>query len=201
MSPKTFIFYGASGSGKGTQALLLKKYLEKIDNSRKTLYMETGVHLRELAKDDSYTSHLTRDVIENGSLMPEFLPIWTWSNFLINNFTGKENLILDGLARRVDEAPVLDGALKFYKSEKPSVIILNVSDSWSTKRLTERGRRDDNKEGIKRRIDWYKLNVIPTIEFFRNQISTYNTYDINGEQTIEEVHNEIIGKLQNIESK
>lgn len=195
MNQKTFIFYGASGSGKGTQALLLKEYLEKLDSNRKTLYMETGTHLRELAKDNSYTSQLTRNVIENGKLMPEFLPIWIWSNFLINNFTGEENLILDGLARRVDEAPVLDGALKFYKSEKPSVIILNVSDEWSTQRLTERGRKDDNKEGIKRRIDWYKSNVIPTIEFFRKHTPTYNIYDINGEQTVEEVHNEIMKKI------
>lgn len=190
-----YIFYGSSGSGKGTQASLLKEYLEKRDNNTKTLYMETGINIRELSKNNNYTGVLTRDVMESGGLMPEFIPIWIWSNFFVNNFTGRENLILDGLARRVDEAPILDGALKFYKCNKPNVIILNVSDDWSTKRLLERGRLDDKKDGIKRRIEWYKSNVVPTIEFFRDN-SDYIIHDINGEQSIEDVHNEIIEKLK-----
>lgn len=196
MTPKTYIFYGSSGSGKGTQASLLKKYLEKGDRENETLYIETGLHLREFIKSDNYSSKLTKNLLENGKLLPEFLPIWIWTDFFVKNFkTGKEHLILDGLARRVDEAPVLDNALKFYGREKPEVIILNVSHEWGVKRLLERGRHDDNKADIKRRIEWYDSNVVPTIQFFRNN-SDYLVHEINGEQTIEQVHEEIVSKLK-----
>jgi adenylate kinase family enzyme len=146
-------------------------------------------------KKDNYTGKLTKDIINSGELLPEFLPIWMWSDFLIDNFkTGKENLILDGLARRVDEAPVLDKALKFYNRRKPEVIILNVSHEWGVERLLKRGRHDDHEEHIKKRIEWYDTNVVPTIEFFRNN-PDYTVHEINGEQTIEEVHEEIIKKI------
>lgn len=195
MTPKTYILYGSSGSGKGTQALLLKEYLEKQDNENETLYLETGAHFRKFMEKDSYTGKLTKNIVDNGELMPEFLPIWIWTDFLIHNFkTGKEHLILDGLARRVDEAPVLDKALKFYKREKPEIIILNVSHQWSMKRLLERGRHDDYEDNIKLRIQWYDANVVPTIEFFKNN-PDYIVHEINGEQTIEEVQEEIIKKI------
>lgn len=195
MAPKTYIFYGSSGSGKGTQALLLKEYLEKQNGENETLYIETGFRLREFTKKDNYSSKLTNNILESGELLPEFLPIWIWTDFLIDNVkTGKEHLILDGLARRVDEAPVLDKALKFYDREKPEVIILNVSPEWSMKQLLERGRHDDHEEHIKRRIEWYDVNVVPTVELFRNN-PYYIVHEINGEQSIEEVHEEIIKKI------
>ena len=196
MTPKTYIFYGSSGSGKGTQALLLKKHLEKQDSKDTTLYLETGAHFREFIEKDNHTSRLTKNILEDGGLLPEFLPIWIWTDFFINNFkTGREHLILDGLARRVDEAPVLDKALKFYNREKPEVIILNVSQEWGVERLLKRGRHDDYEDNIKLRIEWYDANVAPTIEFFRNN-PDYIIHEINGEQTIEEVHNEIVSKLK-----
>ena len=195
MAPKTYIFYGSSGSGKGTQASFLKEYIEREVGENKTLYIETGARFREFMKKDNYTGKLTKDIINSGELLPEFLPIWMWSDFLIDNFkTGKENLILDGLARRVDEAPVLDKALKFYNRRKPEVIILNVSHEWGVERLLKRGRHDDHEEHIKKRIEWYDTNVVPTIEFFRNN-PDYTVHEINGEQTIEEVHEEIIKKI------
>lgn len=195
MIPKTYILYGPSGSGKSTQAALLKKYIEKQDSENETLYIETGLRLREFIKRDNYSSKLTKNTLEAGELLPEFLPVWIWTDFLIDNLkTGKEHLILDGLARRVNEALVLDNALKFYSREKPDVIILNVSPQWSIQRLLERGRYDDNEADIKKKIEWYNSDVIPTIKFFREN-PNYTVHEINGEQTIEKVNEEIIKKI------
>jgi adenylate kinase family enzyme len=102
-------------------------------------------------------------------------------------------LILDGLSRRAYEAPVLDDALKFYKREKPFVIIINVSDEWAKNHLLSRGRADDNKLDIDARLAWFKTNVEPTIDYFRNN-DYYNVLEINGEQSIEDVHKEILAK-------
>src|SRR3989338_9488598 len=125
MKPKAFLIFGRSGSGKGTQANLLKEYLEK-ETKKKVLYIETGERFREFKNGDSLSSRLAKDIIEHGRLMPEFLPIWIWADFLVKNFTGEEYIITDGLSRRADEAPVLDSAMKFYGIE-PFVICINVS--------------------------------------------------------------------------
>ena len=56
MQPQTFIFFGPSGSGKGTQAKLLQEILKQKDPERKIIYIETGQKFRELAEGDSFTA-------------------------------------------------------------------------------------------------------------------------------------------------
>ena len=195
MELQTVIFYGRSGSGKGTQAALLQKYIEKKDSKRQVLYLQTGDEMRALGKRGTYTAKSTKKIIYEGGLMPAFLPIWAWSNFFIEKCTGDDHIILDGVARRVEEAPVLFGALKFYgKGKKPTVIILNVSRETAIKFLMGRGRHDDNEDDINERLDWFEENVVPTINLFRNN-PDYKIHEISGEQSIEEVHEQIIKSL------
>jgi adenylate kinase family enzyme len=70
-----------------------------------------------------------------------------------------------------------------------------VSHEWATDKLLKRGREDDNKEEIENRLNWYYQNVVPALNFFRND-SYYKFLPINGEQTIEEVHKEILEKAE-----
>jgi len=88
----------------------------------------------------------------------------------------------------------LDSAIRFYKRKDPVVIYLNVSREWSIQRLLNRGRSDDDIEQINKRLDWFDEDVIPAIDYLKNN-STYNFIDINGEQTIEEVFREIEQKI------
>lgn len=194
--PETFIFFGPSGSGKGTQANLLKEYLEKHDSERKTLYVETGQRFRDfVAHNTSHTRDLTKDVMDSGGLMPEFMPIWVWAQFLVDNFSGEEHLILDGLSRRAHEAPVLDGAMKFYKRDKPFVVEIKVSREWALERLMGRGRSDDDPIKITTRLDWYWEQVLPAVEFFRTS-PDYYFLEINGEQPIENVHGDLVKAVE-----
>lgn len=186
------MFFGPSGSGKGTQAKLLMDFLEN-KQGRKVIYIETGQKIREFIINGGYTSRLTKEIIDKGGLLPAFLPVWLWTSHLNENFTGEEDLVLDGLCRRPYEAPVLDSALKFYKLDKPFVVSLNVSRDWSMERLKSRGRKDDTEEYINSRLDWYEKEVAPSVDFFRNN-PDYNLLEINGEQPIEKVYEEIIQK-------
>ena len=192
MTSQTFIFFGRSGCGKGTQAHLLQQKLEQ--SGGKVLYIETGAKFREFMEKDTYTSHMTKEVMANGGLLPAFLPIWVWSNFLIENFTGQEHLILDGLSRRAFEAPILDSMVSFYKRDRPYVILIDVSREWSKERLMGRKRADDTDEYIESRLNWYDREVVPAIEYFRNH-SGYHFLEVDGEKTIEEVNEEIMDKL------
>ncbi len=193
MNPKTFIFFGRSGCGKGTQAKFLIETLQKLDSQKRVLYLETGQKFREFSTEASYTSKLVKGVMEQGGLLPEFLPIWIWSEYLVRHMDGNEHMVLDGLSRRPHEALILDSAMKFYKREKPFVISIDVSREWAGDRLRNRGRSDDNKIDIEARLNWYDENVVPVLEYFKDN-PYYQFVSINGEQEIEQVHQEILAK-------
>ena len=192
---QTFIFFGRSGSGRGTQANLLMDFLEK-QKGAKPVYIETGEKFRNfIKKEDNHTSQMTRKVLDQGGLMPVFMPIWLWTGELVEKFSGKEDLILDGLCRRPDEAPVLDSALKFYGLKKPNIIYIKPGKNWSLEKLRSRGREDDDKEeDMMRKLSWFDWNVMPAMSYFHGN-DYYNFIEINGERTIEEVHAEIIQKV------
>lgn len=190
---RAYIFFGRSGSGKGTQAKMLCDYLEE-KTGRKSLYVETGEMFRKFKNEETYSSSLTKDVMEKGGLMPEFLPIWIWSDVLVKNYTGEENLILDGLSRRIDEAPVLDSALSFYRFNNPYVIYIDVPREKAFDMMKSRGRADDSDEYINERLDWFEDDVVPAINYFRNNFK-YKFTPIDGTKSIEEVHKEILEKI------
>lgn len=193
MSPQTFVFIGRSGCGKGTQSKLLEEYLNKVDPARKVFYQETGPRFRELITGENYTSRLSRTIYENGGLQPPFLAIWTWVDDFVAKITGDEHLIMDGSPRTRVEAETLDSAFAFYDM-KPFIIFLDVHNEVSHKRLAARGRMDDlHPEKVQKRLDWYERDVVPALEFFKDSPNCKFLH-INGDQTISEVHREIIEK-------
>ncbi len=194
MSAKSFIFFGASGAGKGTQAKLLLEHLKQADQERGVVYVETGAEFRQFMENDNFTSGCVKKVLAEGGLLPEFLPIWIWTSALIRGFTGNENIVFDGICRRIPEAPVVDGALDFYNFKDRYVVYIKVSKEWALKRLLERGRYDDNEEDIRARLDWYEQNVVPVVDIFRKN-DKYKFIQVNGEQSIEDVQKEILKEI------
>lgn len=193
---KTVIFYGISGAGKGTQAELLAKYLElEAPEQHPSLYIETGQLFRGFVKGEGYSNELTKARVEEGGLLPAFLPIYIWSTTFVEEFNGTQHLILDGLARRIEEVPVLDSALSFYGREDYQIISLEISDETAIERLKNRGRSDDyiDEQAIARKIAWYHKDVQPCIAKFKEMGKT--VLRVDGGQSIEDIHKEILAKL------
>ena len=191
---KTVIFYGRSGSGKGTQAVLLKKFLEEHGDRNEVLYYETGQSLRKLAEEDSVAGKLTKSVLDSGGLMPTMLVVWQWGDYFMHEVKTDKHLILDGVARRAMEAPLVEGALEFFERKDPTVILIDTPREWSMEKLLERGRADDTKDNINKRLDWYDENVIPAIDYFKNS-DTFKVLNIKGDQPIVDVHNDVLEAL------
>ncbi len=193
-----FIIMGRSGCGKGTQADLLKKVLEGRGSStggEKVLHVTTGGGFREFIDGDSYAAKVSKEITNTGGLNPEFLAIWNWSNIFIKNLQGDESVILDGAPRRVDEMAPLHSAVQFYGFGKPTVIYLNVSETWAMDKLASRGREDDrNRVEQEKKMEWFNEDMLPCIEKYMHD-PRYAFIHVNGEQTVEEVHSEIISKL------
>ena len=60
--------------------------------------------------------------------------------------------------------------------------------------MMERKRSDDTPEKIQNRLSWYERDVVPSFEYFKGK-DGYNFIKINGEQTVEDVHKDIIKAL------
>lgn len=195
---KFFIFIGRSGCGKGTQVDLLKSKLEEMGH-KKVLHITTGGSFREFISGGSYIASLSRKVNEEGGLQPEFLAVWNWANIFIKTLTGEETIILDGAPRKVFEVSVLHSAISFLGYEKPTVIYLDIKESTARERLLGRGREDDkNKINVDLRMKWFEMDVLDSIAEYMID-PRYNVIHINGEQSEQDVHQEIISKLDLID--
>ncbi|HPR83985.1 MAG TPA: hypothetical protein PL034_00275, partial [Candidatus Paceibacterota bacterium] len=72
--PQTIIFVGRSGSGKGTQIDLLKKYLETQDKDIKIREIVMGNIFRNFFNGDSFVQKMAKEVtMEKGQFQPDFL--------------------------------------------------------------------------------------------------------------------------------
>lgn len=190
---ETVIFIGRSGCGKGTQASLLRDYIHERDyEKRKILDIETGERFRQFIREENYSAKLSKKIYDAGLRQPNFLGTYMWSCILLEQLEEEMHIFFDGVGRSRPEAEMLTGALEFYKREKPKVIYLDVSRKWSEEKLLKRGRMDDtNLEKIDARLDWFDKDVMPAVEYFKIT-PAYTFVNVNGEQTVEEVHREIL---------
>lgn len=193
MESQTFVFFGIVGSGKGTQVKLLMDFL-KAKDGKECLYAYPGNEFRKIIDSGSYTATLMKDSVSRGELQPGFFPDAIVANMLINSLTTDSHLITDGYPRAIDQSKSFEAMVKFYKRENVKIVYIELSKEESIKRLKLRGRHDDTDEGIAKRFDEYVNNVIPAMNYFKDKAG-YTIYAINGEQSVEDVHKEIISKL------
>ena len=189
----TVVFIGRSGCGKGTQADLLKNRIARFDkNKRQILYIETGGRFRKFIEEDSYSSEISKAIYDRDERQPDFLACLMWARMLVEELLPDMHLVFDGAPRSHIEATLLSTALKFYKRTSPTVIYLNVGRKWAEERLLSRGRQDDKTlSKINKRLDWFEADTWPAIEYFKTN-SLYRVLEIDGEQSVEKVHAEII---------
>lgn len=194
MKKKTaFIFFGASGSGKGTQAKLLKDYLEAND-SRKISYVETGNRFRAFSDKEGYLPSKITETINNGGLLPVFLSVWNWTNAFFETLEDDMHIILDGSPRRQLELPVLESSLDFLEYDDVHVISLDVPREILIDRLLVRERTDDDVTQIEKRLSWFMDEVQPMLDYY-SENERYHFHDIDGSKTVEQIQEEILTKI------
>lgn len=196
MKPITVIFFGKSGSGKGTQSVLLLKTLERLDSENKALYVETGQQFRTFVQTSKgFLAKRIHEVMDAGKFMPPFIPIWTWTQYFADNLiSGQEHMVFDGVCRQPEEAPIFDYALQFLKRDKPFVILLDVHHEEVTRRLLKRGRFDDKPEKIAERLKLFESQAMPSVNYFKKSPNVKFVH-VNGDQAIEKVHEDVLKVL------
>lgn len=193
MTADTYIFFGIVGSGKGTQVKLLMDYLSKKDG-REIVYAYPGNEYRRLVESGSYVGSIVKDSLNAGNLQPDFLTNSLAVNILTSNLSPEKHLIFDGYPRTINQSETTDEMVKFFSRGEVKIVYIELSEEEAVKRNMLRARPDDTKEGIARRINEYINNVVPSMNYFKDK-EGYTLYTINGEQSIEDVHKDIIKAL------
>ncbi|MBI2674737.1 MAG: nucleoside monophosphate kinase [Candidatus Yanofskybacteria bacterium] len=185
--PVNLIFFGRSGSGKGTQAELLAKHLGN------TLHVATGDLMRDLSKQDTDAGRRIKKVLDEGGLPFDAMATTLWMHKMAYTLKDDQNLICDGFPRRSDEARDLFEFLTWLERiDNAKALVIEISREEAMKRLLLRARHDDDKDAISKRLDWYEDRVVPAINFFKGKGLVV---EINGEQPIEKVFEDILEKL------
>jgi len=188
---RAFVMIGISGSGKGTQISRLEQIIKTKDPETKHFKFYTGDRFRTFVTENSHSASIARGINLAGGLQPSFIAISFWSQALVDNLEGGEYVFFDGSPRSLSEAKALDSVFRFYGVERPDIIVLNVSPDEARRRMLARGRADDSPEAIEKRIEWFKRDVVPAIDFFKHD-PYYCMHEIDGDKGIDDVHNEII---------
>ncbi|HEY4494210.1 MAG TPA: nucleoside monophosphate kinase [Candidatus Paceibacterota bacterium] len=193
MNGKTFVFFGIVGSGKGTQVKLLQDFLAKHDG-RECVYAGTGEGFRAMVGSGSYAGKLLQEKMHKGELIDDFFANSIIGDILSSKISPEKHLILDGYPRTVAQSKVLEDMMKFYKHDDIKIVFIKLSKEEAMRRNLLRGRHDDTEAGLAKRFEEYEVNVVPAMNYFKGHPG-YTIYEINGEQSVEAVHADILKAL------
>lgn len=177
------LLIGPSGSGKGTQAKFLIRALEG-----RTHYCQTGDLLRKFAKRKSEAARRVQKIMQRGDPTPGFVAAYIWKGIILNEAKPGDNIIFDGSPRSLREAEEMDEVLRFVRFPLPVAVYITLKPQETTRRLLLRGRFDDTKPAIVRRLNFFKKDVLPVITYYKKH---KRLITINGSQPVEKVWGDI----------
>lgn len=195
MKPKTIIFIGPQGSGKGTQIAMLYKVMAEKDPARRIVDIQTGRRFRALvAKQETFAERKVAASLDTGKLQPDFLTHLLWGQAMLDQLDEKSHLLVDGFPRTVQQAEVLEEALDFFEREQLDVINLDTPEEVVRERMVSRARDDDTTDSIETRLKWYRNDTLPVLDFYRHRPDT-TVHDLDGTDSIDGVHEQILSAL------
>lgn len=156
------VLLGAPGSGKGTQAAILKSTFG-------IPHISTGDLLRGHVARDTELGRKAKAVMEAGQLVSDDLVLGMLEDRLAED-DAKPGFILDGYPRNLVQADALGVLLARIGQPLDVVIKLNVPHEAilerCAKRFAEQGRKDDDPEVVRGRLAVYAEQTAPVAEFY-----------------------------------
>lgn len=190
------LMYGPEGSGKGTQAKLLSEKLH-------IPILTSGDLVRDAAANDKgMIGDVCREALTEGKYVADSEMYVLWKRRLKED-DAKNDWIMDGFPRNVDQATFLDDKLSKYGYKVEAVFYLNISEEESLKRLIKRARPlhpgshelHDSPERIASRLQIYKEGEGHVLDYYKKQGVLY---EVSAEQSVEEVHKAIMDHIQHV---
>lgn len=178
------VFLGAPGSGKGTQASLLKERLGLA-------HISTGDLLRAQVAAGTELGRAAKEVMARGELVSDAIVLGMLEQRMAEPDVS-QGYILDGYPRNSAQAIALDALLGRLGMPVDCAVLLEVEDSVLLVRIAERsrkeGRADDNPESLRTRLTVYQEQTAPVIEHYA---AKGNLRRVPGIGSVEEIHQRI----------
>ncbi|WNZ22309.1 adenylate kinase [Leptolyngbya sp. NK1-12] len=177
------IFLGPPGAGKGTQA-------QSLAQAHHIPHISTGDILRNAVTQQTELGKKAQSYMDRGELVPDQL-ILDLVEERLNQSDAASGWILDGFPRTITQATFLDQLLSQIHQNCDYVVNFEVPDEILVARLLGRGRKDDTEEVIRHRLEVYRQQTAPLIDFYRER---QQLVSIDGDQTIDQV-NQKLGQI------
>lgn len=182
------VFFGPNGSGKGTQAALLKAELN-------VPHISTGDLLRAAVKAGTPLGMQAKAVMEAGKLVSDEIVLGMLEERLAQADV-RGGFILDGYPRNVAQCEALQALLARIGQPLEVAIKLDVPSELIVARIAGRaaaqGRKDDTPEVVRDRLRVYAEQTEPVAGYFA-RIGKLKVVDGVGELT--EVSRRILAAL------
>ena len=156
------VLLGAPGSGKGTQAAMLKAEL-------KVPHISTGDLLRAAVKAGTPLGLKAKAVMEAGKLVSDDIVLGMLEE-RITQPDAKGGFILDGYPRNVAQCEALEALLARIGQPLDIAVKLKVPSELIVERIAGRaaaeGRKDDTPETVRERLRVYSEQTAPVAQHF-----------------------------------
>jgi adenylate kinase len=188
-----FSLLGPPGSGKSTQAELLKKKFGLV-------HVDIGSELRAVAEQDTDLGHTIDEIIHHrGELVPDSIMEEIFRQ-AVARVPKNRGTILDGAPRYVSQIDELLRILEEHGRSIDKIIFIDISEEESVARISKRylcfachrsyilgkditvndvvcldcggrvgQRKDDTPEGVHKRFAVFQSETFPVIEYFEKK--------------------------------
>ena len=210
------LLMGPPGAGKGTQAerLIAKYGIPQIS---------TGDMFRAAVKSGTALGKEAKSYMDKGALVPDSVTVGIVKERLAEDDC-KKGWILDGFPRTTAQAAALDAILHDMGISLTAVLNIQAEKEGLIRRVCGRfvcrkcgasfhkefrppkqegicdtcggelyQRDDDKEETMKQRLSVYENSTAPLIDYYK---ASGVLYDIDGDKSMDEVHDEIVSVLE-----
>ena len=168
MSELNLILLGPPGSGKGTQG-------ERLQEDFRLPYYATGDILRSAVKEGTEVGKQAKEHMDRGDLV---------SDEIVNGIVSerldapdcKPGFVLDGFPRTIPQADALGQMLEQKGMQLDAVIEITADADVLVSRIANRAkestggaRADDNAEVVRNRLEVYKKQTAPLVDYYRGK--------------------------------
>lgn len=213
----TYILLGSAGSGKSTQAELLKSSLHLV-------HIDIGAELRAVASQNTALGHRVDDIINKKQALLSDDIIFSVLSLALHSVPQTVGVLIDGAPRRESQIEKALEVLKETGRELNTVIFIDVPEAVSVERISKRyacagckrtyilgkslidsntpcrycggkisQRQDDTEEGVRKRHQIFHEETYPVIKHFE---TTGQLLSVNGDQETYKVFKSILEHLR-----